>query len=61
MSLSCSLEKLNYRGKRRNNMGLTCKKIGKMKSITKKLENELLKEKKLKRDKKEGENDKKSQ
>lgn len=42
-------------------MGLTCKKIGKMKSITKKLENELLKEKKLKKDKKEGENNKKFQ
>jgi len=38
-------------------MGLTCKPVGKMKSITKKLENKLTKEAKLHKEKKESKKD----
>ena len=41
-------------------MGLTCKPIGKMRSITKKLENQLAVEAKLQKDKKESKKDKAS-
>lgn len=39
-------------------MGLTCKSVGKMKSITKKLENQLAEEVKLQKERKEGKNKK---
>ena len=39
-------------------MGLTCKPVGKMKSITKKMENKLLKEKQLQKEKKDNSKDK---
>lgn len=41
-------------------MGLTCKSVGKMKSITRKLENELAEEAKLQKEKKESKKDKTS-
>lgn len=39
-------------------MGLTCKPVGKIKSITKKLENKLAEEAKLQKEKKEKKNHK---
>ncbi len=39
-------------------MGLTCKSVGKMRSIIKKLENQLAEEAKLQKEKKEGKRDK---
>lgn len=41
-----------------NHMGLTCKPVGKMKSITRKLENQLAEEAKLQKEKKEKKTDK---
>lgn len=41
-------------------MGLTCKPIGKMRSITRKLENQLTEEAKLHKEKKESKKDKTS-
>lgn len=41
-----------------NNMGLTCKPVGEMKSITRKLENHLAEEAKLQKEKKEKKADK---
>ena len=41
-------------------MGLKCRPYGEMKSITKKLENKLVEEAKLKKEKKESKRDKKS-
>lgn len=41
-------------------MGFTCKPIGKMKSITRKLENQLAEEAKRQKEKKESKSDKKS-
>lgn len=40
-------------------MGLTCKPVGKMRGITRKLENQLAEEAKLQKEKKESEKDKK--
>ena len=40
-------------------MGLTCKQVGKMRSITKKLENQLAEEAKLQKEKKESKKNKK--
>lgn len=40
-------------------MGLTCKPVGKMRSITRKLENKLAEEAKLQKEKKESKNNKK--
>lgn len=37
-------------------MGLTCKPVGKMRSITRKLENKLAEEEKLQKEKKESKN-----
>lgn len=39
-------------------MGLTCKQVGKMRSITRKLENQLAEEAKLQKEKKEKKSDK---
>lgn len=39
-------------------MGFTCKPVGKMRSITRKLENQLAEEVKLQKEKKEGKKDK---
>jgi len=41
-------------------MGLTCKPVGKIRSITRKLENQLAEEAKLQKEKKEGKNNQKS-
>ncbi len=43
---------------RQNKMGLTCKPVGKMRSITKKLENKLAEEAKLQKEKKNNKKDK---
>lgn len=40
-------------------MGLTCKPVGKMRSITRKSENQLAEEAKIQKEKKEGKKDKK--
>lgn len=41
-------------------MGLTCRSVGKMKSITRKLENQLAEDAKLQKEKKESKRDKTS-
>lgn len=41
-----------------NNMGLTCKPVGRMRSITRKLENQLAEEARLQKEKKEKKADK---
>lgn len=41
-------------------MGITCKQVGKMRSITRKLENKLAEEAKLQKEKKESKKDKAS-
>lgn len=41
------------RERKKVHMGLTCKQVGKMKSITRKLENQLAEEAKMQKEKKE--------
>ena len=51
---------IGYKNKKENDdMGITCKSVGKIKSVTRKLENVQLKEKQLQKEKKKSKNNKK--